>query len=33
MQAYQTAFEDGNASVVLSPENEFLEQFQGNIGN
>lgn len=31
MQAYQTTFEDGNASVVLSPDNEFLEQFQGNV--
>ncbi|MEM8826020.1 MAG: protease modulator HflC [Pseudomonadota bacterium] len=30
MQAYETAFQDGNASVILSPENEFLEEFQGN---
>jgi|TARA_R100000501_G_scaffold13654_3_gene24922 membrane protease subunit HflC len=32
MQAYEEAFKDGNASMVLSPENEFLEQFQGNVG-
>ncbi|MGB3723337.1 MAG: protease modulator HflC [Pacificimonas sp.] len=31
MQAYEEAFKDGNASMVLSPENEFLEQFQGNV--
>lgn len=32
MQAYRTAFQDGDANVILSPENEFLEQFQGNVG-
>ncbi|MBZ6377034.1 protease modulator HflC [Pacificimonas flava] len=32
MEAYRTAFQDGGANVVLSPENEFLEQFQGNVG-
>jgi membrane protease subunit HflC len=32
MEAYRTAFENGQANVVLSPENEFLEQFQGNVG-
>ena len=29
MQAYRTTFADGNSSVVLSPENEFLREFQG----
>ncbi|WP_439651450.1 protease modulator HflC [Pacificimonas pallii] len=31
MQAYDEAFKDGNASMVLSSDNEFLEQFQGNV--
>ncbi len=29
MQAYRTTFNNGNASVVLSPDNEFLREFQG----
>lgn len=29
MQAYRTTFNDGNASVILSPDNEFLREFQG----
>ncbi len=29
MQAYRTTFNDGNSSVVLSPGNEFLREFQG----
>ncbi|WP_448580481.1 protease modulator HflC [Thermaurantiacus sp.] len=29
MQAYRTTFNDGNAAVVLSPDNEFLREFDG----
>ncbi len=29
MQAYRTSFKQGNSSVVLSPNNEFLREFQG----
>jgi membrane protease subunit HflC len=29
MQAYRTSFSQGNSSVVLSPSNEFLQEFQG----
>ncbi|WP_310496340.1 protease modulator HflC [Sandarakinorhabdus sp.] len=29
MQAYSTTFKDGNASVVLGPNNEFLREFEG----
>jgi membrane protease subunit HflC len=29
MQAYRTTFEDGTASVVLGPNNEFLREFEG----
>jgi membrane protease subunit HflC len=30
MQAYRQSFAQGNSSVVLSPDNEFLREFQGN---
>ncbi len=30
MQAYRQSFTAGNSSVVLSPNNEFLREFQGN---
>jgi len=29
MQAYRQSFAQGNSSVVLSPDNEFLREFQG----
>ena len=29
MQAYQRTFNDGNANVVLSADNEFLREFKG----
>jgi modulator of FtsH protease HflC len=29
MQAYRATFAEGNSSVVLSPDNEFLREFQG----
>ena len=32
MQAYRTSFSQGNSSVVLSPNNEFLREFQGRPG-
>jgi membrane protease subunit HflC len=32
MQAYRTSFGQGNSSVVLSPSNEFLREFQGKRG-
>jgi membrane protease subunit HflC len=32
MQAYRSTFSDGNANVVLSPDNEFLREFQGGRG-
>jgi membrane protease subunit HflC len=32
MQAYRTSFGQGNSSVVLSPSNEFLREFQGRRG-
>jgi modulator of FtsH protease HflC len=33
MQAYRTTFDDGTASVVLGPNNEFLREFEGRRGN
>ncbi len=33
MQAYRSTFNDGNAAVVLSPDNEFLREFNGRAGN
>ena len=33
MQAYRTTFEDGTATVVLGPNNEFLREFEGRKGN
>jgi membrane protease subunit HflC len=32
MQAYRSTFSNGNAAVVLSPDNEFLREFDGNRG-
>jgi membrane protease subunit HflC len=32
MQAYRSTFNNGNANVVLSPDNEFLREFQGGRG-
>ena len=32
MQAYRTTFNDGNASVVMTPDNEFLREFDGRGG-
>lgn len=32
MQAYRTTFNNGNANVILSPDNEFLREFQGMRG-
>ncbi len=32
MQAYRTAFDKGNTSIVMSADNEFLRQFQGKSG-
>ncbi len=33
MQAYRTTFADGNANVILSPDDEFLREFRGRKGN
>ena len=33
MQAYRTTFEDGTATVVLGPSNEFMREFEGNRRN
>ncbi len=33
MQAYRTTFEDGTATVVLGPNNEFMREFEGRKGN
>ncbi len=33
MQAYRTTFQDGTATVVLGPNNEFLREFEGRRGN
>jgi modulator of FtsH protease HflC len=33
MQAYRTTFEDGTATVVMGPRNEFLREFEGNSRN
>ena len=33
MQAYRTTFDDGSATVVLGPSNEFLREFEGRRGN
>ena len=32
MQAYTVAFKDNNSTVVLSPNNEFLREFEGHAG-
>ncbi len=32
MQAYRTTFKDGTSTVVLSPNNEFLREFEGRSG-
>ena len=32
MQAYERSFGDGQASLVLSPDNEFLREFSGRAG-
>lgn len=29
MQAYREAFKDGDANIVMSPDNEFLKEFEG----
>ena len=33
MQAYRTTFSDSSSTVVLSPNNEFLREFEGRKGN
>lgn len=33
MQAYRTTFDDGTATVVLGPNNEFLREFEGRRSN
>jgi membrane protease subunit HflC len=33
MQAYRTTFNDGQATVVMSPGNEFLREFEGRRSN
>ena len=33
MQAYRATFADGNANVILSPNDEFLKEFRGRQGN
>lgn len=33
MQAYRTTFDDGTATVVLGPNNEFLREFEGRKTN
>lgn len=33
MQAYRTTFEDGTATVILGPNNEFLREFEGRKAN
>ena len=33
MQSYRNTFNDGNASVILSPDSEFLKEFRGRKGN
>ncbi len=32
MQAYRTTFSDGSSTVILSPNNEFLREFEGRKG-
>lgn len=32
MQAYRSTFSAGNTSIVMSPDNEFLREFQGSRG-
>lgn len=32
MQAYRTSFDSGNSTLVLSPGNEFLREFEGRPG-
>jgi membrane protease subunit HflC len=33
MQAYRTTFNDQNSTVILSPNNEFLREFEGRRSN
>jgi len=33
MQAYRTTFTDNSSTVVMSPNNEFLREFEGRQGN
>ncbi len=33
MQAYRTTFTDSSSTIVMSPNNEFLREFEGNRGN
>jgi membrane protease subunit HflC len=33
MQAYRTTFNDQNSTVIMSPNNEFLREFEGRKGN
>jgi membrane protease subunit HflC len=33
MQAYRTTFNDQNSTVILSPQNEFLREFEGRRSN
>lgn len=33
MQAYRTTFTDNSSTVILSPSNEFLREFEGRSGN
>ena len=33
MQAYRTTFTDGSSTVVMSPNNEFLREFEGRQSN
>jgi len=33
MEAYRKTFKDGTTSIVMSPNNEFLHQFEGNPKN
>jgi membrane protease subunit HflC len=32
MQAYRTTFNDKSSTVVMSPNNEFLREFEGRGG-
>lgn len=33
MQAYRTTFKDSSSTIVMSPENEFLREFEGRRSN